>query len=265
MHGVKTIEISRESLKKEKVELADAHCHLNMLYEGAVADSVAAGVTVMVTNGGSTRANMEVLKRADGKHVFAAVGIGPDEAMVIDDDEVNFNIQLAKDNRDKIVGIGEIGLDYEIASSFEKVAAQKTVFKKFVDLALELDLPVSVHSRKAMDDVLRILKEEGARKVHLHFFEGDAAQAKVAAERGYYVSVPPMESSKRSNAIKHVPIEQIMSESDAPAAGSLPKDVERSVVIIAKSKAIEYQKAAEVTVANTRRFFNIGKQNLIRL
>jgi TatD DNase family protein len=265
MYGAKTLEIERDTQERTNVELADAHCHLDMVDANAIASSKAYGVSVMITNGGSMKANMETLRIADGKHVFAAIGMGPEEAVNAGEEEVEFSLGLVRKNKGRIVGVGEVGLDYKIADSFERVALQKTVLERFIDIAAELGIPISIHSRNAMDDLLKLLEEKKAEKVHLHFFEGDVAQAKTAASRGYFISVPPIESSKRNRAIKEIPIEQLMAESDSPAAGALPKDVEKSVMIIAKAKGIDYARAAEITTANTKRFFNIGRQNLMRM
>ncbi|MEM3827250.1 MAG: TatD family hydrolase [Candidatus Micrarchaeaceae archaeon] len=263
MHGTKTLEQEKTPIEKTKIELADSHCHLDMLDTESIKDSLEYGVSVMISNGGSTKSNLETLKIADKKHIFAAVGISPDYANIAEE-EIAFNLELARSNREKLVAIGEVGLDLKIAKSFEEIAMQRTTFARFVDLAEELGIPVCVHSRNSMDEVLSILESKNAKKVQLHFFEGDTEQAKKAASLGYFISVPPVESSKRSRAIKDFPIEQIMAESDAPAAGAYPKDVERSVMIVAKAKGLEYEKAAEIIASNTKRFFNIGSHRLIR-
>jgi len=264
MYGLKTLEQERNKIEKTKIELADSHCHLDMLDASTIKDAVEYGVSVMISNGGSTKANLDTLKIADEKHVFAALGIGPDFTAKITDEELKFNMELVRSNSGKVVAIGEVGLDFKMAKNFEEIALQRAVFEKFIGLAIDMDIPVCVHSRNAMDEVLDLLSEKKAKKVQLHFFEGNAAQAKRAAELGYFISVPPTESSKRSNAIKMFPIDQIMVESDAPAAGVTPKDVERSVMIVAKAKDLEFGKAAEIIVSNTKRFFNIGSNKFIR-
>ena len=99
---------------------------------------------------------------------------------------------MIKSNAGKIVAIGEIGLDYKKAISFELVARQRTIFERFLDLAISLKLPVCVHSRGTrIDEVLSIIDERGNSRVHIHFFEGNVQQAKEIERRGYMVSVPP--------------------------------------------------------------------------
>ncbi len=265
MYAFKTAVQEVSMLEKTKTELADAHCHLDMLDHASIEESLDYGVSIMVANGGSTKSNLEVLKLADQEHIFAAIGIGPDVAASISEKELLFNVELAKANSGRIKAIGEVGLDFKIAKNAEEIERQKATFGRFIDLAIELDVPVCVHSRNAMEEVLEMLKERKAKRVQLHFFEGNEEQAKIVASRGYFISVPPQESSKRNRAIKEFPMSQMMAESDAPAAGSTPRDVEKSVMIIAKAKGIDYQKAAEEIVSNTRRFFKIGGHKLIRV
>ncbi|MDE1833059.1 MAG: TatD family hydrolase, partial [Candidatus Micrarchaeota archaeon] len=167
-------------------------------------------------------------------------------------------------NPSKICAIGEIGLDYAYAKDKKGVERQKVVFGKFLDLALELDKPVTIHSREAMEDVLTMLEEKGVRRAHMHFFEGGPIEAKRIEKLGYMVSVPPFESSRRNKAISAIAIDNIMAESDSPAAGASPLDVGKSVAIVAKAKGISFERAAEQLTANTKRYFNVGYKTIMR-
>ena len=188
-------------VKAEKVELADAHCHLDMIKDpSAIQDAMSHGVLTMISNGVSTHTNKKTIELCDKRRIFAALGIDPENAMKIGDDdldeEIEKNAALIKSNLNVVVAIGEIGLDYLKANSYDLVAKQKTVFERFLDIAKSLDLPVSVHSRLAMDDVMAMLKEKDIEKAHLHFFEGNVQQAKEAERLGYMISIPPIESTK---------------------------------------------------------------------
>lgn len=256
--AMKTVMMDQASTM-QKTELADAHCHLDMLgSDEVVAESLGYGVNIMVTNGVDTMSNVKTLSIADGRHVFPALGIDPQHAVSMLDDEVKFNLDMIRSNRDRIVAIGEVGLDYVISESPAQLAMQHKVFESMIDIALELGKPISVHSRRAIGDVLDILEEKGVKKAHVHFFEGDEEHAARVMELGYMVSVPPQKSAKRSRVLKLVNPSNIMAESDSPAAGSSPKSVEESVKIIADSKGMSYDEAAAITTANTKRFFNIG-------
>ncbi|MCL5430250.1 MAG: TatD family hydrolase [Candidatus Marsarchaeota archaeon] len=261
-------EMQKMELQSQKLEMADSHCHLDMLDTASIMDSISYGVLTMITNGINYYTNKKALEISDHKHVFPAIGIDPDTAIQISDedldDEINRNIELIKANSSRIVSIGEIGLDFKKASTFELVAKQRTVFERFVDVAIELGLPVSVHSRDAMDTVLEILKEKKTELVHLHFFEGNVQQAKEAERLGYMISIPPLESSKRMHVMKDVAIDHLLVESDAPAAGKTPKDVEKSIRMIAAAKRMGIDKVAETITQNTKSFFKIHGRGLMR-
>jgi TatD DNase family protein len=252
----------RVTVESQKVEYADAHCHLDMIEDREIIDrAISHGVLTMVSNGVNAATNKRTLELCDKRRIFAALGIDPENAVKIPDDdldsEIEAGIAMIKKNMDKVVSVGEIGLDYTKARTFELVAKQKTVFERFLEAAKELKLPVSVHSRNSMDEVLRILEEHKMERVHLHFFEGNVAQAKEAERKGYMISIPPIESNKRRLIIKDVGIDHLMAESDAPAVGATPIDVETSVRIVAETKSITIPRAAEALTLNTKRFFNL--------
>jgi TatD DNase family protein len=255
-------DVEKQKMHVQKVELADAHCHLDLMTDDQlILASIHHGVLTIITNGVDKRTSKTALKLADGKNIFPAIGIDPENAMKIEeeylDDELTEMSEMIKANREKIVAVGEIGLDYTKASNFNLVAKQRTVFERMLDAAKSAKLPVSVHSRNSMDDVLAILKERGMEKVHLHFFEGNVQQAKEAERLGYMISIPPVESTKRRAVIKDIAIDNLMAESDSPVVGATPRDVEKSVRMIAEVKGIEFERAAEILVINTKRFFNI--------
>lgn len=245
------------------VELADAHCHLSILDDHAIIkDAIDYGVSTIITNGVDTPSNIKTLEIADNTNVFPALGIDPEHALAIEESsfekEIEFNINLIKQNISRIVAVGEIGLDYWIGGGPRNIGRQKKVFGRFVDLGIELGLPVSVHSRSALKDVLGTLKEKGPTAVHLHFFEGGIEEAKIALKLGYMISVPPIESSKRKRVIAMMPLENMMAESDAPVVGQTPKSVEKSVRYIANIKGMPYEDVASILTENTKRFFGTG-------
>jgi TatD DNase family protein len=237
--------------------MADAHCHLDMLSSDDISSAIKSGVSMMISNGVDTKSNMKVLELSDNIHVYAALGVDPEHALM-SDEELEFNLELVKSNFNRIVAIGEIGLDMKIAENFDAIERQRHVFGKFLDLAVSLKLPVCVHARSAINEVLLMLEDKGIQKAQLHFFEGNIEQVKRAERLGYMISVPPFRSAKRDNVIKYTAIDSIMAESDAPAAGKTPMDVKKSIEIVALVKGITFEKAAEMLLSNTKRFFNIS-------
>ncbi len=259
---MKTKQVVKDTLlDRQVIEMADAHCHLDLIKErGIINEAIADGVITIVTNGVDTKSNIRGMELADNRHIFALLGIDPEHANVTDE-ELEFNIRMIKQNVGRISGIGEIGLDYGRVKDVVPIDKQKRVFERFLDLARQLRLPVSIHSRNSIEDVLQILSDKGIEMAHIHFFEGNVQQAKELERKGYMISVPPIQSGKRSKVIKEIAIDNIMAESDAPAVGASPKDVSKSIGIVAESKKIEFEKAANLLAQNTRRFFRINNNS----
>ncbi len=258
----KQITRTGERVETQKTELADAHCHLDMMKDWElVKKSIDSGVLTLITNGVDNRTNKKTLELCDKRNIFGAIGIDPENALKLEeedlDEEVEKVAKMVKDNMDKVVAIGEIGLDYTKAGTFELVGKQKTVFERMLDIATKFDLPVCVHSRNAMDDVLATLEAREMQKVQLHFFEGNVQQAMKAVRSGYMISMPSIDSTKRRQVIKDVPLDKLLCESDSPAAGESPKDVEKVARLVAEIKGLTYERASEALTLNTKRFFNI--------
>ncbi len=255
--------LKNQNIRKQKVEMADAHCHLNLMPNSNFAEFISYGVKILITNGVDTKSNLESLNISDNKHIFPALGIDPQTALLITDNELNFNINLIKENLNKIVSIGEIGLDFIIASDNTKKERQIQVFKKLLDLAIEFNLPVSLHSRNSIKELIYILETKKPHKVHFHFFEGDLNNIEFIKLNNYMISIPPIPSPKRMQVIKELPISNIMVESDAPAASKSPIYIENAIRMISEIKGLEFEKAAKIITDNTKIFFGIkNKLNL---
>lgn len=247
-----------ETIQKQVTEMADAHCHLDLIDDPQIIKAaIAYGVKTIITDGVDTKSNARSLELADGKNIFPMLGIDPQHSN-IKDDEIEFNIGMIKQNQGKITGIGEIGLDYGKVAEFAPIERQKLVFGRFLDLAKELKLPVSIHSREALSDVLQILDEKEMEMVHIHFFEGSVQQAKEVEKKGYMISVPPLHSVKRGKVIKEIAIDNIMAESDSPGVSGSPREIERSIQMVAEAKRIDFKRAADLLTQNTKRFFRIN-------
>jgi TatD DNase family protein len=263
MIGTKQL-LKEDTKEKQLTEMADAHCHLDLVNDPEIIrQAVSYGVRTIITNGVDTKSNIRSMEIADNRNIFALLGIDPEHANVTKE-ELEFNINLIRQNAKKISGIGEIGMDYGKVKDKVPVEKQRMVFETFLDLAKELDLPVSVHSRDAMDYVIQILSEKEIKSAHIHFFEGSVQQAREVVKKGWMISVPPLISNKRSKVIKEVAIDNIMAESDSPVVGASPRDVEKSIRIVAEAKILPVERAAELLTKNTKKFFRIHKDMLIR-
>ncbi len=170
----------------------------------------------------------------------------------------------------KVVAIGETGLDYRFEPGEDEVAKQKEVFFRQIGLALEHELPLVIHSGKAMDDVLDILEKRYAspRGGVIHFFTGDSDQARRAIEMGFYLSfaLPILTNRSMQAACRDIPIQSILTETDSPylkppagwpARTSEPACVVEVVKKIAEIKGISLEETSRVTGRNARSVFGI--------
>ncbi|MEM3626029.1 MAG: TatD family hydrolase [Candidatus Micrarchaeaceae archaeon] len=241
----------------EAIGATDAHCHLNLFsnYAEILKISAKRGVDTIVTAGSDAKSNLDNLRIAGGR-VFAVVGIDPEFALTESHKALDMVEELLK-NGSNVVGIGEIGLDYKKAVTEEEKERQKIFFEKQLMIAKDLDVPVVVHSRNALDDVFASLEKFGMRKVMLHYFEGNSEQAIKAAGKGYLISVPPIASKKRDRAISGIGIEHIVAETDSPLVGKTPADVLLSIRNIAEVKGISFDDAISATTSNVKEFFYI--------
>jgi TatD DNase family protein len=200
-------------------------------------------------------------------NLFGAVAIHPSEAKDWNDDSYEKLKQYAQNN--KIVAIGETGLDYYWDKSF--VDIQKQVFKKHIRLAKELNKPIIVHDRDAHEDTLSILKEENASSVGvvMHCFSGSAEFALQCVKEGFYIAlggpVTFKNAKKPKEVAKAIPIEKLLLETDSPFLtphpfrGKLndPSKIRLVAEEIAELKNINIEELGEITSKNAEMLFKI--------
>jgi TatD DNase family protein len=166
-------------------------------------------------------------------------------------------------HRDMLVAIGEVGLDFWLVKESDARAIQRAIFTRFIDLALELDLPLNVHSRSAGRHAVDLLVKRGARRVQMHAFDGKIAAARPALETGYYFSIPPsiVRSRQKQKLVRHLPLESLLVETDSPVLGAIagernePGNLPTAIEAIAEIKGLAPEAAAEAVVANTRNLY----------
>ena len=155
-------------------------------------------------------------------------------------------------------------MDYYWVKEEEKRKKEIKNFRKFIELAKKLNLPLVIHSRDAEDDTLRVL-EEYHIKALLHCFGGDAKKAVDAAGKGHIISIPTnlINSRVRQEVVKAVPLESLVLETDAPYLAPVPKTRNEPVNIkvtakkIAEIKKIDYSVVEETTTRTAKKFFNL--------
>ena len=170
--------------------LIDTHCHLDFpefdLDRAEVLKRAKEhGVDYVINIGSSLQGSINSVKLSqDYPNIFAVVGCHPHDAKVFSPQDIERIRSLAA--AEKVVAIGEIGLDYYRNLSPQE--EQKKIFVDLLRLAKELKLPVVIHSREARDDTLKIMDEEGVKRAIVHCFGGDPVFLKACVERGYLVS-----------------------------------------------------------------------------
>lgn len=246
--------------------LFDVHCHLTSEdfasdLEQVLQRAREAGVTRLICVGETAQDNRRVLALADRyDEVLPALGHYPAH---LDDAMADETEALLRKHSDRVVAIGEVGIDHWIAAEHPVRERQHAIFTRFVRLALDLDLPLSVHSRSAGRHAVAMLQELGARRVCLHAFDGKARYAREAAEAGFYLSVPPSvtRSAQKRKLVAAVPLERLLLETDAPVLGpdrdarNEPANLGISARAIAELKGVDEGDVLAACAANTRALF----------
>ena len=132
--------------------------------------------------------------------------------------DVSKTIELIEKNHKDITGIGEIGLDRTYINSEDQWEKQVDVFKKHLELAEKLGKPISVHSRKTLEDIFEILNSYSIKRVLLHWFDGRKSQLQKAMDLGYYVSFGPLllYANDKQALISKAKRDRILIETDGP-------------------------------------------------
>ena len=256
------------------MELIDSHAHLD---GEKFADDRAAvieraresGVVKIITMGDSLESSARSVALAERfDPVYAAVGIHPEEAqpMTAATDE-----QLAAwAAQEKVVAIGEIGLDYYWEKDEEKRALQRAIFVRQLDLARQLRLPVCIHDREAHGDMMKILKTEGrGLRGVLHCYSGSWEMAAELLKGDWYFGIDgPLtykNAAKLPEIVQRLPAERILVETDSPYLSPMPfrgKRNEPAHVLYVAKKAAElrgesFEAFARATRENTRDLYGI--------
>ena len=165
-----------------------------------------------------------------------------------------------RNNAGKLAAIGEVGLDYWKIQEESDREIQREIFRNFICLSLELDMPLNVHSRSAGRHTIAFLLEHSAARVQLHAFDGKSASAHPAVEAGFLFSIPPsiVRSAQKQNLVKKLPLSSLLIETDSPVLGPVPQErnepAHALIVIktIAELKGLREEAVAEAVAENTR-------------
>jgi len=250
--------------------LIDSHCHLYLKDLDANLPAVLEraanqGVTGVICPG----INLETSEKsaaiaANHEPVFAAVGIHPNYSNDLPDDYLDCLRSLA--GEEKVVAIGEIGLDYY--RDYCPPRRQQEIFRQQLELAQELDLPVIIHNRAADSDVISILQESGIKKGVAHCFFGGIAQAEQFMDLGFYISFAGNLTYKNSDlpiVAQEIPLNRLLVETDAPFLSPVPfrgklnepGRVRFVALKLAAIKDLDFEEMAAITRRNTEVLFGV--------
>jgi TatD DNase family protein len=202
----------------DKPVFIDVHCHIDVYKDikKIVERALKNGVEIIINNGMTPEINRKTLEMSRKfPNIKPALGIYTNECLDMSEDAIEEEISFIRENSDKIIAIGEVGIDLKESSDFK---TQKEIFEKFIDLAIELDKPIIVHSRKAEDKVIDILEKNGIKKVIMHCFSGDLKLVKRIIDNKWCLSIPTniTFSEHFQKVVEITPIEQLFCETDSP-------------------------------------------------
>jgi len=269
------------------VMFVDSHAHLDApRFDGdreqVLARAAEAGVRQVVTVGSglpSSRRTVTLARSCPG--LFASVGLHPHEARLADPEMYTAFHEFARDER--VVAIGEQGLDFYYDNSPRE--AQRRSFREQLRLAIDVELPVILHVRDALDEAWDIIETEwldsrgrprGIGGV-FHCFSGDVDYARRCIEAGFLLGIGGVvtfaNAATLRDVVRNVPLEYLVLETDAPYLAPVPHRGGRNEPAyipdiahrVAKLKGLETNIVAEVTTLNARELFGLPENDLLQL
>ncbi|MGQ9804828.1 MAG: TatD family hydrolase [Chlorobiales bacterium] len=250
----------------------DAHAHLSFAQFDEDRDAVIARlqenrVSILINPGTDVQTSADAIAIAQAlPFVYANVGLHPGDVNHFDLKDLEKLESLSY--REKVVAIGEIGLDYHYPDHNKSI--QETCFREMLRLAKRRDLPVVIHTRDAWEDTFRILEEEKSSNLRgmMHCFSGGIDEAKRCLKLGFKISIPGVVTFKKStlpDVVAALSLEDLLTETDCPWLAPTPHRGKRNepafVVEVAKKiaeiKGIEVESVAKCVYQSLTSLMNI--------
>ncbi len=247
--------------------LIDSHVHIEGFSDVEMLRklSLEAGVDAVVCVGGDIESSQKSLEAAAlfPDFYYSAIGVHPSN--ILKEDMAAAELFISE-NLSRCIALGEVGLDYayDFAKSRDVREKMRETLERLLELAVDVGVPASVHSRSAYKDTLDIVMGSGVEAV-FHWFDGPVHVLRELLDAGFYVSATPaVEYSKGARAVMmEAPLERILVETDSPVflrnlgRESSPVDVVRVVDALADLKDLDQGEVGRVTTRNTERLFGI--------
>lgn len=246
----------------------DTHCHIYDEYyddiEKVLKKIKDNNIGKIINNGCDAKSNIEVLKKVSSyDFMYGALGIHPESVLDYKKEDIDFIEQHLND--EKIVAIGEIGLDYHYGK--ENKEAQIILFEEQLKLAEKYNKPVIIHSRDATLDTIEMIKKYKVRGV-IHSFSGSLETANIYLKLGFLLGVNGVITFKNCNlkdVIKEIPVEKLVLETDSPYLTPVPFRGERNdsshineiAEFVASLKGVSMEHLANITNENIHQVFDI--------
>lgn len=254
----------------KNIKIINTHSHVNMLKEHNIDEAInnAKQENIITIVPSSTTEDIIEVDKFIQKYndVYGYVGVYPEEARNFSEKTLCDMENIVKNNN-KIIGVGEIGLDYYWDKSFKET--QKEVFIKQIEFANEMNLPINVHSREAHQDTLEILKKYNKNSIAImHCFSGSIEFAKECIKEGIYIALGGVVTFKNAQKAKEVainiPLEYLLLETDDPYLAPTPFRGKENQPLYVKYVAEEIARlrnipTEEVTQTTTKNALKIFK------
>ncbi|MBI4155366.1 TatD family hydrolase [Candidatus Woesearchaeota archaeon] len=247
--------------------LVDTHAHL---HSDAFKDDLnevierakKVGVLYIIEAGLDLETNKKVLELAKKFSIIKpSLGVYPTDATKLTNEELESSLNFIRQNKDSIIAIGEVGLDFNEGRETEK--QQREIFQKVINLAQEIKKPLIIHSRKAEEECVQMLESSTLKKVIFHCFNGNFKLVKRIENKNWFLSIPPiiLRSLHFQGIVNNVSIENLLTETDSPYLAPPPKTrnepafVKLAVERIAEIKNLTFEETQNLIFKNFQNVF----------
>ncbi len=247
--------------------IADVHAH--MTYEDYANDinevikrAEKENVAVIISAGTKHENNVATLGLAKEYSIIKpALGLYPLEALELSDKEIDSTLEFIKKNKNKIIAISEVGIDYYTTS--EQKEKQIAVFQKVIKIGEETNLPLIIHSRKAELEVIELLEKSKLKKIVMHCFGGNLKLVKRIEDNGWFLSIPTniVFSTHFQTIVNQTSINKILTETDSPYLSPIkgernePSFIKHTIKKISEIKSLDYREVENILFMNFQRLF----------
>jgi len=263
--------------------MIDVHCHLEQpdykVDRDAVVLRCKQQLDAVITSCVSPEhldSSLLLVTRHSG-FVFASASLHPAYVKTVTPQMCDLYVERLRLNQDSLVAIGETGLDYNWVKNDDWRKKQQQLFSKMIDLSVELQLPLVIHSRDAIADTLELLEERSIPQVHMHMLTKHAFLKRIL-DNGWFISVNTLllRSKEIRKIVRDCPLEFLMLETDSPWLGlnedgairskyevrNEPISVKLVAQRVAEIKKVSIDEVNQITTNNANSFFNLGLKSL---